>query len=257
MRTQLRHFFTAMMFYTRIPCPGWAWHGHVNGADELDLATVYFPVMGWIVAGIGAAVYTGALLLFTPELAILLSMIAQILATGAFHEDGFADVCDGFGGGWTKERILAIMKDSRVGAYGAIGIGAMLAVKFFALAALPPGEVVVLLLAAHSLSRATAATFIHTHAYVREHDDAKAKPIAKGITPVRMLVTIVLGVLPLALYPHLWGFIVLLPLAAVKFFFGRWFAKWIGGYTGDCLGAVQQTTEVVIYLFFIAMQRIV
>ncbi len=121
MRTQLRHFFTAMLFYTRIPCPAWAWQGAGmedgpgRAAGELDKATIYFPVMGWIVAGIGAAVYAGALMLFTPELAIILSMIAQILATGAFHEDGFADVCDGFGGGWTKERILAIMKDSRDG----------------------------------------------------------------------------------------------------------------------------------------------
>ncbi len=94
---------------------------------------------------------------------------------------------------------------------------------------------------------------------MRENDDAKAKPIAKGITRVRMLVTLVLGVLPLALYlhswPHPWALGVLLPLAAVQFFFGRWFVKWIGGYTGDCLGAVQQTAEVVVYLFFIAMQR--
>ena len=112
-------FFTALMFYTRLPVPA-----NINHNDTaLSRATQFFPLIGWIIGGIGAATLCGCSLVFSPELAVLLSMIATIYATGAFHEDGFADMCDGFGGGWTKTQILTIMKDSRLGTYGVTGLG--------------------------------------------------------------------------------------------------------------------------------------
>jgi len=123
---EIQVFFTALMFYTRIPCPAW-----VNHDEEfLNKATRYFPLIGWIVGGLAALTFYGSSFIFSKEVSILFSFAISVLITGAFHEDGFADVCDGFGGGWTKEKILDIMKDSRVGAYGAIGIVLLFLLKF-------------------------------------------------------------------------------------------------------------------------------
>ena len=99
MKKQLHIFFTALMFYTRIPCPKNIDHN----PEYLNKASRYFPLIGWIVGGISFGVYYLSAILFSSEIAVILSIIAGILTTGAFQEDGFAEVCDGFGGGWTKE----------------------------------------------------------------------------------------------------------------------------------------------------------
>src|SRR5436190_7873550 len=126
MKKELHIFFTALLFYTRIPCPKNIDHN----PDYLNKTSRYFPLVGWIVGGITFVVYYLSAFIFTIEIAVILSIIAGILITGAFHEDGFADVCDGFGGGWTKEKILLIMKDSSIGAYGAIGLVLLFLLKF-------------------------------------------------------------------------------------------------------------------------------
>ena len=95
LKLELKVFFTAMMFYTRLPCPRWVDHSEVM----LNRATRYFPLMGWIVAGIAGITFWAAMFILPVPVSVLLSMVAGILATGAFHEDGWADVCDGFGGG--------------------------------------------------------------------------------------------------------------------------------------------------------------
>jgi adenosylcobinamide-GDP ribazoletransferase len=216
---------------------------------------VYFPLIGWLVGAVAAAVYWGAVHLWPPVVAVLLSTGASVLLTGAFHEDGLADVCDGFGGGWTRARILEIMKDSRVGTYGLVGLGLVLAIKVAALnsASTAAISVPVLLLVAHPLSRLTALTFIRTLPYARaDLDDGKAKPVAQSMPNGRLAAAAVLGLAPLVALvlwrqqpALLW---VLLPLLILQLVLGRWFRKWLGGYTGDCLGATQQLAEALIYL---------
>lgn len=251
MRRQLELFFTALMFYTRLPIPGW-----VTYSDEkLNQATVYFPLIGWLVGGVAAGSYWAARLLLPPDVALLLSMVAGILLTGAFHEDGFADVCDGFGGGWTAERILEIMKDSRLGTYGATGLALLLALKFAALRELHPASLAPVLVVAHALSRATALTFIFSHDYARANDTSgKSKPVAKKISRRELGLGLAFGLLPLLAYAAWLGsfapLLVLPLLAAAKWGLARYFQRWIGGYTGDCLGATQQIAEGLIYLFF-------
>jgi adenosylcobinamide-GDP ribazoletransferase len=254
MRAHLRLLLLAVQFYTRLPVP--AWVGYSD--DLLNKATVYFPLVGWLVGGVAAGAYLGAGFLFrNQDIALLLSMVASILLTGAFHEDGFADVCDGFGGGWTQAKILTIMKDSRLGTYGAAGLGLLLAGKFLALRGLPPAAVVPALLLAHPLSRATALTCIYSHHYARANEaDGKAKPVAKKMPPAELAAGLLLGGLPLLAYAA-WqarpaALLVLLPLALAKTLLARYFQRWIGGYTGDCLGAIQQVAEVTCYLFLLA-----
>ena len=252
-------FYTALLFYTRLPVPK-----HIDhSADALNRATVFFPLIGWIVGGIGVGTYWLGTVLFPPAyLPVLLSMVATVWATGAFHEDGFADVCDGFGGGWNKAQILTIMKDSRLGTYGTIGLGLLLAVKFFALQAMLSVEAFGWALAlkyvsAHSLSRLTAATVIRALPYAREDLESKAKPIAQGITSGQLSIAALLGLLPLlalVAYTGLWIYLTfLIPLALVRWRLIRFFRKWLGGYTGDCLGATQQLTEVIVYLSFVSL----
>ena len=244
--SELQLFLLAVMFYTRIPVS----QQIVYSEENLHRSIKYFPLIGWMVGGLSALVYIGlSFLPLPPAIIVLLSMVASVLVTGAFHEDGFADVCDGFGGGWTKEKILAIMKDSRLGTYGAIGLLLLLLCKFYLLLEMPSQMVPLAFVAGHSLSRLAAANFLTTHSYAREGSDNKTKPIAHkpGITTI--LVASLFGLLPLLLFQRPEYFLLIIPVFLVKWLLGRFFHKWIGGYTGDCLGATQQLTEVVIYLF--------
>ena len=251
MKKEVQTFLTAVMFYTRIPVPRWVNHD----ADYLNKATKYFPFIGWIVGGIAALVFAGANYLFNLQIAVLLSMISSVLLTGAFHEDGFADVCDGFGGGWTKERILLIMKDSRVGAYGVIGVIFILLLKFYLLISLAPAQIILVLITGHALSRWAASTFILTHQYVRDTDDSKAKPVAKQFLVAHFLIATLLGLIPLLLFKNAYAFLLIIPVYLMKTYLGWYFKKWIGGYTGDCLGATQQACEIIFYLSAFALWK--
>ena len=103
----------------------------------MQQAPRYFPLVGWIVAALSALFYLVFSRFISSDPGILAAIVTGVLTTGAFHEDGFADVCDGFGGGWTKEKILLIMKDSRIGAFGAIGLILLFGAKYLVLRELP------------------------------------------------------------------------------------------------------------------------
>lgn len=242
--SEIRLFFTALMFFTRLPSPAWVGYSEAY----LNQSGRYFPLVGLIVGGIGAGVFWAANLIWPASVAIVLSMMATALVTGAIHEDGFADSCDGFGGGWTKDQVLSIMKDSRVGVFGIIGLGLLLALKFFTLANIEVNLLPPLMIAGHSLSRLAAISFFYTHDYVRQGAQSKSRSIAQKMPLTSLMVAGVFGLLPLMLLePPFW--LLVLPSFIARWLMGRYFVKRIGGYTGDCLGAVQQVTEVVFYLF--------
>lgn len=249
MSTELRAFRQAVMFFTRLPLRSEA-HWQV---EDLQKAATYFPLVGWLVGGVGAAAWWIAAQFWPPQIASGISLVATVLLTGAFHEDGLADVCDGFGGGYTKERVLAIMRDSRVGAFGAIGVVMALGLKWQAVAALPPPLTPLALVASHALSRGTAVSLMATLPYVRE-EESKAKPMATELRGVRLFVALGFAVTPLCLLPWRLAWC-LVPVVLMRFLLGRWFTYRIGGYTGDCLGAAQQVSEIVIYLSFLALLR--
>jgi adenosylcobinamide-GDP ribazoletransferase len=249
MKKEIRIFFTALMFFTRIPCPKWVDHSE----EYLNKSSRYLPVVGILVGSISALFFYGFEFILPKEIALLLSIVASVLTTGAFHEDGFADVCDGFGGGWTKEKILLIMKDSRLGTYGVIGIGLMLLLKWASLNYLPTETIVIALIAGHAVSRLNAVSLIFTNEYAREDDTSKTKPLATKMSAGGLVFAIITGLLPLLLFANIYVWITLIPVLFVRWYFSRYFKKWIGGYTGDCLGAVQQVSEVVFYLSLIVI----
>lgn len=246
---ELRYFFTALGYFTRMPVPRWvgfepAW---------LNAAARYFPLVGVLVGALAALVYLVALHVFPPGVAVLLSMAATLLVTGAFHEDGLADCCDAFGGGYQREDVLRIMHDSRIGAFGAIALVVALALKWQALAALPPARAATLMIAAHAASRACAISYLVTLDYVRA--EGKAKPVAQRMSAAALLCACVFG-LPWLFWPD-WpnwrgGLATLVLLAVLRYGLGRYFVKRIGGYTGDCLGFAQQVFELAIYLMGLA-----
>ena len=244
----LRHqevhlFFNALTFFTRIPAPSWV---EFSG-DNLNRASRYFSWIGLLLGAVTALVYLLAAEVFPSTIAILLSMVASVWLTGGFHEDGLADVCDGFGGGWEKNQILTIMKDSRLGTYGALGLCFALLTKFQALSFIE--QVVPALLLAHTLSRFAALTLIYSDDYVREDMDSKAKPLANRMSRKELLIAgipVLICLIPLG--PKVW--LVIVPVWLMRNWLSQFFRRWIGGYTGDCLGATQQLCELVVYLYF-------
>jgi adenosylcobinamide-GDP ribazoletransferase len=176
-------------------------------------------------------------------------MAATLLATGAFHEDGLADAADGLGGGLTRERALEIMRDSRIGTYGALALGMALALKFAALAALAPADAAALVALGHGISRYAPVAVVARHPYARETGAKFTAPsVSAAGHRVALATTLALAAaLALALGPG--GALAALAGAALLAALGaRRYLRRLGGYTGDCLGATQQMAELGLYL---------
>lgn len=254
MKNQIHYFLTAILFFTRIPCPKW-----VNHSTEIsNKSSRYFSLVGILVGSISALVYVCSSLLFSSNIALLFSLIASIWTTGAFHEDGFADVCDGFGGGWTKDKILIIMKDSRLGTYGVVGIICILSIKLLSLYELSKlhNSIPLLLISGHAISRFVATILIYTHQYVRSIETSKVKSIAQEMSIKSLVISGLFGILPLTFFQDIRVFTVIIPLLLTYFYMSRFFKKWIGGQTGDCAGALQQVSEVIFYLSILILWKL-
>ncbi|WP_439183264.1 adenosylcobinamide-GDP ribazoletransferase [Carboxylicivirga taeanensis] len=249
MKQQLSLLLTAFGFFTRIPVP----FKVAFSQENLNKCNRYLPLVGLVVGGISGLVFYLSALILPQAVAVMLSMITSILLTGAFHEDGLADVCDAFGGGWTKGKILDIMKDSRVGAYGAIGILLALLLKFTTLNEIPPSKMVQVLIAGHMLSRAMAVWTMHSLNYVRDDELSKSKPITKSLQSTDLMIAVGIASLSLILFVDWLAILVVLPAFIVKVLLEQYFKKWIGGYTGDCLGTIQQVSEMMVYLSLLAL----
>ncbi|MEI6099724.1 MAG: adenosylcobinamide-GDP ribazoletransferase, partial [Alphaproteobacteria bacterium] len=188
--------------------------------------------------------------LYPPVVAVLVATAGQLLITGALHEDGFADACDGLGGFHPRERVLEIMRDSRIGTYGVLGLGLMLAGRVAALCAMPVTVVPFVMIAAHAGSRASMLWVMASSSYLR--DKGAATGVAERLDQRAVmtgLVTSAAALLPLlAVVPTLSVLSGLVGLVAGHYAMRRRFETRLGGYTGDCLGAVQQCSEIGFYL---------
>jgi len=255
----LRHYLLALQFFTRVPVTGRLaqWVGF--SPAMLRASAAHFPGVGWLVGGVGALVFVaaqwglpgaaGALA------AALLSTAATVYVTGAFHEDGLADVADGLGGSADRARSLEIMKDSRIGAFGAIALVLTLGLKVALLAVLAgqgafaaAGAIV----AAHVLSRFAPLWLIRTLPHVGDAGTSKSKPLADAIGGGALLVGL-LWSLPAAaglfmLHGGARTVAVLAACALAAWWMARLLRRRLQGFTGDGLGATQQLCELAIYL---------
>ena len=252
----VRHFLLALQFFTRIPVTGRLaqWVGY--SPAMLRASAAHFPAVGWVVGAIGALALAAALALWTPLIAAVLCTVVTVLVTGAFHEDGLADVADGLGGSADRLRALEIMKDSRIGAFGAIALVLALALKVLLLAALAAQgalAVALALVSAHVLSRLAPLFLIRWLAYVGDADGAsKAKPLADAIGTGALLVALAWSIPAVLLLMGVHGLghgaaaLGLCALAAL--WMARLLRRRLHGFTGDGLGATQQLCEIAIYL---------
>lgn len=251
MKREFIIFLTAINNFTRIP----VLKKIKFSEDLLNHAMRYFPLIGWIVGGIGVAVFYFTNYVFPIPIRILLSMAATIIITGAIHEDELAHTFDGFGAGWSKEDILRIINDNRIGSYGAIGLVMVLLLKFMILSVILPLHIPFVLFAGNSISRFASSSFVYTNEYVGETTSSKSKPLGKKISLHELLVASIFGILPM-IWLHSWYcFVLLIPVFLTKWLMARYFTKCIDGFTSDCLGATQQITEVVFYLSFVGLEK--
>jgi len=253
MARQLRLLLVAIQFYTRIPVTGRLarWMGW--DPAWLGPATRYFPLAGILVALGQSLVFIAASLVLPQPVAVLVGVLAGLLLTGAFHEDGWADFCDGFGGGGDRASTLAIMRDSRIGAYGAIGLVVILMLRFETLAHFETGWVVAALVCSAAFSRGCVVLVLGSLPYARDETDAKAKPIAGRVSAGDTVCAVLFAVVP-SLALAAWTGDATPVLMAVSFALAaaalmrRMIRRRLGGYTGDCLGAVQQVAELAFLL---------
>ncbi|TAG33812.1 MAG: adenosylcobinamide-GDP ribazoletransferase [Polaromonas sp.] len=268
----VREFLTAVQFFTRLPITGRLaeWVGF--SPELLRASAGHFPGVGLVVGVAAATAYAliDALLPethATPLVAAVLSTVLTVLMTGGFHEDGLADVADGLGGSYDRERALDIMKDSRVGAFGAMALVLALLGKVALLALLGSVEgvptgwdeapfsswyVCAALVAGHTISRALPLLLIAWLPHVGDTAASKSKPLADQISSRSLLVAFVW------LFMALWlvlsvldaiDLIVACSFSALAWLWmGRWFKRRLQGFTGDCLGATQQVCEIAFYL---------
>lgn len=256
----VRHFLLAVQFFTRIPVTGRLaeWVGF--SPQMLRASAAHFPGVGWIAAAVACAVYAAAswalpATAFTPLVAAVLCTVATVMLTGGFHEDGLADVADGLGGSADRARALDIMKDSRVGAFGAMALVLALLAKVSLLALLGAASVGVALAAlagGHVVSRFLPLLVIYTLPHVGDAAGSKSKPLADQVGPGALLSAFLWSFWPLVLVG--WTFSAMFLVAScagalVAFgYVWRLLARRLQGFTGDGLGATQQLSEIGFYL---------
>ncbi|CAN5683453.1 adenosylcobinamide-GDP ribazoletransferase [soil metagenome] len=256
----IRHFLLAVQFFTRIPVTGQLAYWVGFSPAMLRASAAHFPGVGWLVAGVAIGVYSVlatalSATVFSPLVAAALSTVATLMLTGGFHEDGLADVADGLGGSTDRERALDIMKDSRIGAFGAMALTMSLLAKVALLAALGAQGIhaaVACLAAGHVLSRFLPLMLVRALPHVGDTDTSKSKPLADQISLQSLACAALWCVPALPLFIWLRGSTALaLALAASGLAFlwmWRLFARRLQGFTGDCLGATQQVCEITFYL---------
>lgn len=255
MKQEIHRFFAALMFYSRIPCPAWASHD----AEVLNRATRYFPLIGAIIGGAQALFLALLLPLNQPMLAAWLVLALGIWLTGAFHEDGFADVCDAFGGGWTKADILRIMKDSRLGTFGTVGLLILLVTQALLIESIITKvqdwrALALLLIGWQMWSRLSPVILMRLLPYAREDSESKAKPIAQAHHNSDTLIASLTAVIPIlwaGISQPQWPYFVIFAGIVPVFYLYRLSKKWLGGYTGDVLGASQQLTAWCFLFLFL------
>ena len=254
---ELRLGFVALQFLTRVPAPRW-----VGFEPEwLNASARHFPLVGALVGTAGSAVLLGASAWWPPMVAALLALAAMVAITGAFHEDGLADTMDALGGAVARERALAIMKDSRIGSYGAVALFVVLGARVGLMAALCSGPWMAALAAmvlSQALGRSAAVAVMALVPYAGDAGQAKAKPLATSIGAAEWMAAtgwaLALGAIAVTSGALIASRVAgaLVAAAAVALAMRAWLRHRLGGYTGDTLGATEQFTEVAVLLVLCA-----
>jgi len=237
----------AFTFFTRLPL----WRIKEIPADDFKRVVPLWPLTGWLTSIVTVGVLWLALRVMPYTLAWIVALCARLLLTGCLHEDGLADFIDGFGGGTSRERTLAIMKDSHIGTYGVIGL-----IIYFALMLQLPGalqreRLALIVLIGDCWSKCCAAQLINLLPYARKEEDAKIKASYNRMTGGEMAICMICGITPAAILsgtlPVIFFVLMAVPVC-VMLLMALFMKRRIGGYTGDCCGATFLICELSYYL---------
>ncbi|WP_036876545.1 adenosylcobinamide-GDP ribazoletransferase [Xylanibacter oryzae] len=251
------NIWAALIFFTRLPF----WRLHQPPKDCFKTVVEHWPLVGWLTGGIMAAVLYFSSMIFPYPIAVLLAISVRLLITGALHEDGLTDFFDGFGGGGNNRQcILDIMKDSRIGTYGVVGIIMYGLLLFFSLSSMPVRLASFVIIAADPFSKMVAGQIIMMMPYARTEEEAKAKVVYRNINIKAGISLAVQGLLPLALLFYLepalmlvnWQWIIFVPCLVMYFLYLMIWRK-LRGYTGDCCGALFLLIELSFYLTIVML----
>lgn len=234
-------FAAALIFFTRLPL----WRIYSPSQSAYSDVVVFWPFVGWLTGGITALVMFIASFLMAWPVAVVVTLAARLLLTGALHEDGLADFCDGFGGGNSKDRILAIMKDSHIGTYGVIGLSIYFLILYSVLSSMPPLTAPLVFLSCDPFCKLCASRIVARLPYARP-EGAKNGISYSGMPWRKQAVALVGGVVPIAVCSIFIGWDLLLAMVLPIMGIGcliPYLRKKIGGYTGDCCGAAETICE--------------
>ena len=243
MRKTVNELLLAFQFMTRIPISGLP-----REPRGLARAAKFFPVVGLAIGLIAVAIERVLVARVQPQLLALVLILYLVLITGALHEDGLADAADGFGGGWTKEKILFIMRDSRIGSFGAVAVTLSLLSRFILISNTSPARLPGFLVASSVLCRWTALPLGFWLPYARE-DRGLGAAVAGQMPLVSLLWGTGFAVLSAAAALGLGSLLPWLITLLVTAASGLYFKRHIQGVTGDCFGATNQITEIAIYFY--------
>jgi len=234
----------AVTFLTRVPL-----RHHAGDDASIARAVPWFPVVGALVGLLVAGVYAGALFVLPGFLAATLAIACGLVVTGAFHEDGLGDVADAFGGGRDREDRLRILKDPRLGTFGTLAVVVALLLRIGAVATFTRTDALLVIPAAHALSRAASIAAMQLF---RPVDEGLGASYTRALTPARALVGVGLGLAIAFALLRVWALPGVGVGLVVVVVLGRLAAGKIGGINGDVLGAIQQLTEVGALLVAVA-----
>lgn len=246
--------WAALVFFTRLPF----WRIYQPPRQAYSAVVEWWPLAGWLTGGgMAAVLYFGSMVL-PFAIALLLAIVVRLLITGALHEDGLADFFDGFGGGGTdRDRILAIMKDSRIGTYGVIALIAYFALLYTSLLLMPHDIAPLAITAADPFARMITSELILMMPYARNEETAKNRTVYRRPDVKAGVRLAVQGLLPLAGFLWMthgqthWAVLVFIPCLTMYFLYLLMWKR-IKGYTGDCCGAVCLLVELTFYLCLLA-----
>jgi len=237
----MEELLVAFQFLTRLPISRIPYQ-----PDSLSRSAKFFPVVG-LAIGFGASVLQRIL---TPHLnrtlVALLVLTFLVLITGGLHEDALADTMDAFGGGWNREQVLTILRDSRIGSFGALAIVLSMLARFLLLSILPVNRFTALVVSAHVLCRWTTLPLSYFLRPARENDGQGAR-IAQKVSPTSLITGALLSFAIVLYLMRTEFWIPVLVAIVITALSGLYYFRRIGGVTGDCFGATNQLTEIAVY----------
>ncbi|HEU4767148.1 MAG TPA: adenosylcobinamide-GDP ribazoletransferase [Pyrinomonadaceae bacterium] len=248
----MKRFYIALQFMTRLPGP----RVEQISDENLGKAAAFFPLVGVIVGCSTALVFVLLQRALPLPVSVLGAIIFATFITSGLHEDGFADVFDGFGGGWSKERTLEIMRDSRIGVYGVLALVFLVLSKLHLLSALQPNQIWRWLIVAHVASRWPPLALGAWLPPARSEGLGKLVAKQPGAPELLIGTTTVVITLLLTISRRA-ALTALLVTGLVTLLSGLYFRRRLEGVTGDCLGAATQFTEVALYLTAVLIVRFI